>query len=226
MATDFGGNHRLCVYTGPIYPAPLLTQSIRFPLPTFIDLSIHVFVPFFVVLQHMPTPTITDIMCRVGPIVHGLCPTAAPNKGALPRVGEANEHGVRKVDIPALGSLGKYVLGADDVPEPVSQQECTQNSVYNLLRDAATSPPAQRLDFGQLLHVSACRDLDGTTAVAFVLLARGRLRNLRRQSQTSMDLFEMVAVLNVRFTKVVAFMGDGQDKELPPAALVEKEQVD
>ena len=174
----------------------------------------------------MPILVTTDSMCRVGPIVHDLCSTAAANKGALPRVGEANEHGMRKVDIPALASLGKHFLGADDIPEPVSQQKCTQNNVYNLLRDAATSPPAQRLNFGQLLHASACQDLDGTTAVAFVLLARGRLRNLLRQNYHSIDLFEVVAVLNVRFTKFVAFLRDGQDKELPPAALVEKEQVD
>ena len=70
--------------------------------------------------------------------------------------------------------------------------------MYNLLRDAATSPPVQRLDFGNLLHVSARQDLDGTTAVVFVPLARGRLRNLRRQNHHSMDFFEMVAVLNVR----------------------------
>ena len=132
---------------------------------------------------------------------------------------------MRTVDIPALGSLENHILGADDVPEPVSQQTCTQNNVCNLLRDAATSPSAQRLDFGQLLDVSACQELNGTTAVAFVLLARGRLRNPRRQSHHPMDLFEVVGVLNVRFTKRAAFMRDGQDKELPPAALVEKEQV-
>ncbi|CAB1104055.1 unnamed protein product [Ectocarpus sp. CCAP 1310/34] len=32
--------------------------------------------------KHMPILVITYIMCRVGPIVHGLCQTAAPNKGS------------------------------------------------------------------------------------------------------------------------------------------------
>ncbi|CAB1112923.1 unnamed protein product [Ectocarpus sp. CCAP 1310/34] len=66
---------------------------------------------------------------------------------------------------------------------------------------------------------------EGYTAVAFVLLARARLRNLRRQSHHSMDLFEVMAVMNVRLTKLVAFISEGQDKEVPPTVLVEKEQV-
>ena len=165
-------------------------------------------------------------MCRVGPIVHDRCQTAAPNEGVLPRVGEPDEHGMRKVDIPALAPLGNYFLGADQVSEPVPQEKCTQRNVYNLLRDAQTSPPVQRLDFGQLLSVSAWQDREeGTTAVDFVLLARARLRNLRRRSHHSMDLFEVVAVLNVRLTKLVAFISEGQDKEVPPAVLVEEEQM-
>lgn len=176
-------------------------------------------------MQHMPILVITDIMCRVGPIVHGICQTAAPNKGVLPRVGEPDEHGMRKVDIPALAPLGNYFLGADQVSEPVQQEKCTQSNVYNLLRDAQPSPPVQRLDFGQLLSVSAWQDKEGNTAVAFVLLARARLRNLRRQSHHSIDLFEVVAVLNVRLTKLVAFISEGQDEDVPPAVLVEEEQV-
>ncbi|CAB1105581.1 unnamed protein product [Ectocarpus sp. CCAP 1310/34] len=175
---------------------------------------------------HMPILVITDIMGRVGPIVHGLCQTAAPNKGVLPRVGEPDEHGMRTVDIPALAPVGNYFFGADKISKPVPQEKCTRSNVYNLLRDAKPSPAVQRLNFGQLLSASSWQEVEeGDTAVAFVLLARARLRNLRRQSHHSMDLFEVVAVLNVRLTKLVAVIREGQDKELPPTALVEEEQV-
>ncbi|CAB1117156.1 unnamed protein product [Ectocarpus sp. CCAP 1310/34] len=133
---------------------------------------------------------------------------------------------MRTVHIPALAPLGNYFLGADNVSKPVPQERCTRSNVYNLLRDAKPSPAVQRLDFGQLLSVSSLQELEeGDTAVAFVLLARARLRNLCRQSHHSMDLFEVVAALNVRLTKLVTFIRKGQDKELPPTALVEEEQV-
>lgn len=136
-------------------------------------------------LQHMPILVISDIMCRVGPIVYKLCPTAAPEQGVLPRIGEPNQDGMRQVDIPALALLPESNhIGGDEGSQPVVQQEpCDQDNVYNLLRDATTSPPQQLLDFGQLLDVSASsRDVESAggevnsgsfTAINFAFLARG-----------------------------------------------------
>lgn len=177
----------------------------------------------------MPILVITDIMCRVGPLIHKLCPTAAPDNGVLPRVGEPDEDGMRKVDIPALAVLpGNNYSGAGEIPQPeVPQETCEQENVYNLLRDAAPKPPLQRLDFEMLLEVSASRDLSGSgggsvpavdfvllPAVDFVLLARGCLRQLHRHSRHSMDLFEVVAILNARITQVVARIDGGEEMDI------------
>ena len=67
------------------------------------------------------------------------------------------------------------------------------------------------LRFNVWISVSFSAFQNGT-AVAFVLLARARLRNLRRQSHHSIDLFEVVAVLNVRLTKLVAFISEGKTR--------------
>lgn len=173
----------------------------------------------------MPILVVTDIMCRVGPLIHGLCPTAAPNGGALPRIGAPDTEGMCKVDIPALALLpGNNYSGGEEHSQPVVPQEaCEQKNVYNLLRDAAMSPPQQAVDFEQLLAVSASRDPntphDGSlgTATKFVLLARECVRQLQRHSHHSMDLCEVVAVLNVRITQVSQVAADiGKDGD--PAA--------
>lgn len=82
----------------------------------------------------MPILVISDIMCRVGSIVHQRCPTAAPDNGVLPRIGEPDK-GMRQVDIPALASLpGSNFSGAEEDTLPVVEQEpCPQKNVYNLL---------------------------------------------------------------------------------------------
>lgn len=166
----------------------------------------------------MPILVITDIMCRVGPIVHARCPSAAQNRGVLPRIGEPNEHGMRQVHIPDLASLGKHYHSADQGAEPVQQEKCTQKNVYNLLRDSAPAPPAQRLDFGQLLDMSASTGPNKDNAADFVLLARGCLRELHRQSHRSMNLFEVVAVLNARFTNLADIIAQEQQGGPPPTA--------
>lgn len=170
----------------------------------------------------MPILVISDIMCRVGPIVHKMCPTAAPDKGVLPRIGEPDDQGMRQVDIPALASLpGSNFSGAEEATPPVVAQEpCQQQNVYNLLRDAAPSPRQQLLDFEQLLHVSAVNDAGSFTATEFVLLARDCWRQLHRHSHYSLDFFEVVAVLNARITSVAARIGEvGESAEV--AAFVE-----
>lgn len=170
----------------------------------------------------MPILVISDIMCRVGPIVHQRCPTAAPDNGVLPRTGEPDDKGMRQVDIPALASLpGSNFSGAEEDTLPVVEQEpCPQKNVYNLLRDAAPSPRQQQLDFSQLFEVSAVNDAGSFAAAEFVLLARGCWRQLHRHSHYSLDLFEIVAVLNARITKVAACIGEVGDPA-PVAAFVE-----
>lgn len=185
----------------------------------------------------MPILVISDIMCRVGPIVHKLCPTAAPENGVLPRIGEPNLEGMRQVDIPALASLpeSNFCGGEQASQSVVPQEPCDQKNVYNLLRDASTSPPQQLLDFGQLLDLSAssedAKSLSGQSgagevaagsfpAIGFAFLARGCLRQLHRHSHHSMNLYEVVAVLNARITKVAACIGEDGDAA-PVAVFVE-----
>ncbi len=160
----------------------------------------------------MPILVISDIMCRVGPIAHKICPTAAPNNGALPRIGEPDDKGMRQVDIPALASLpGSNFSGAEEAtPQIVPPGPCQQENVYNLLRDSAPSPGQQLLDFDQLLEVSAVNDPASPSAVEFVVRARGCWRQLHMHSHYSLDLFEVVAVLNARITKVAAGTGEVQ----------------
>lgn len=63
-------------------------------------------------------------------------------------------------------------------------------------------------------------DTGSFAAVEFVLLARGCWRQLHRHSHYSLDLFEIVAVLNARITKVAACIGEIGDPA-PVAAFVE-----
>ena len=103
-------------------------------------------------------------MCRLEPILHARCPSAAKDEGALPGIGKANGSNMRTVDIPSLAALGSR---SPDVEErgqgqPVPEEKCTQENVYNVLRDAEPFPSAQqRLDFGQLLDVSARTEASG-----------------------------------------------------------------
>lgn len=50
-------------------------------------------------VQDMPILVYTDNMRRVGPIVYARCPSVAPNRGALPRVWEPNEHYVQQIKV-------------------------------------------------------------------------------------------------------------------------------
>ena len=125
------------------------------------------------------------------------------------------------VNIPSLATL-KARSSLDVVEEqsgqqqPVPEEKCTQENVYNALRDAEPFPSAQqRLDFGQLLDVSARNEArrDSPNAIAsatrFVDLARSCFRELHRKSHFSVSLFEVVAVLHTRLTALAALLKDG-----------------
>eukprot|EP00903_Cladosiphon_okamuranus_P015445 g14265.t1 len=135
---------------------------------------------------------------------------------------------MRQVDIPALASLPgiNYNGGADASHPVVPEKKCQQKNVYNLLRDAAMSPPQQLLDFGQLLDASACDrdalDSDGGSSAAtdFVVLDRDCLRRLHCHNYHSMNLFEIVAVLHARITKEASCIG-GDGDYAPASAFVE-----
>ena len=72
----------------------------------------------------MPILIFTDIMSRVGPVINHRCPTAAPNGGALPRIGEPDAEGVRNVDVPALALLpGTNYSGGEEILQPVVPHE-------------------------------------------------------------------------------------------------------
>ena len=185
-------------------------------------------------MQHLPILVNTDIMCRLGPILHTRCPSAAPNEGALPRtveandsnnmqIGEANGSNTRAaMDIPSLAALQSSCSPSlnEERPEqqqPIPVEKCTQENVYNALRDAEPSPPLQqRLDFGQLLDVSARNEAKrdsasanasvGARAMRFVDLARFCFRELHRRSHFSVGLFEVVAVLHARLTALAAVL--------------------
>ena len=169
-------------------------------------------------------------MCRLGPILHARCPSAAKDGGALPRIGEANGGNLRTVDIPSLAALGSR---SPDVEErgqgqqPVAEEKCTKENAYNVLRDAAPFPSAQqRLDFGQLLDVSARNEAKRDNATQFVHLARSCFRELHRRSHFSIDLFEVVVVLHARITALAALLQDsvvdGGDRDSP--ASIEREE--
>lgn len=121
---------------------------------------------------------------------------------------------MRTVDIPALAALGSR---SPDVEErgqgqgqgqrPVPEERCTQENVYNILRDAAPLPSAQqRLDLGQLLDVSARNETDRDSATRFVHLARSCFRELHRKGHFSVDLFEVVVVLHARLAALAALL--------------------
>ncbi|CAM9172800.1 unnamed protein product, partial [Laminaria digitata] len=109
--------------------------------------------------KHLPILVNTDIMCRLGPILHAHSPSAAKDEGALPRIGDANGGGNKrtaKVDISSLAGLGSRSPETEErrqgqgqqqqpVPQEVEVEEeedekdegkCTQENVCNALRDA------------------------------------------------------------------------------------------
>lgn len=167
----------------------------------------------------MPILVISDIMCPRGTDRAQTLPncgsrewSSSPDWRAQPGRHAPGRH-------PCTGVIaGKQLLWRRR-SFVVLQEPCDQKNVYNLLRDAATSPPQQLLDFGQLLDVSASSEdvesLGGQSdagelaagsfpAIDFVFLARGCWRQLHRHSHHSMNLYVVVAVLNARITQVAA----------------------
>lgn len=138
-------------------------------------------------------------MCRLGPTVAKKLPGVIKDEGALPR----NDAG--KVDIPSLASEGIHVGGGVNVPgKPHAQAKCTQNNVYNVLRDAGLTPRVQRgIDFGALLDLYAKKGEMGVHGKVFAADARTLLRSLRRRARYSVDLMEVVAVVHARVTIIV-----------------------
>lgn len=160
-------------------------------------------------LQHFPILLVTDLMCRLGPIVARKLPGKIIEEGALPRVDD-------KVDIPALAAIGIHGKNEETGRgQPVPQVKCTQENVYNAFHDAQLDPPVQRgTDFAGLLRTSstiAGRNGNPHGAV-FANLAQALLHELYRKSRYSVDLVEVVAVLNARVTAVVAAVEKGLDE--------------
>lgn len=114
--------------------SPPLPRPLRFvPLGSFLMSLLvvvsHVLLPL-ALLQHLPILLVSDLMCKLGPILGRKAPVVVKNNGALPRVGG-------RVDIPGLATLG---TNTGDIPnergQPVHEPKCTQDNVYNALRDA------------------------------------------------------------------------------------------
>lgn len=139
-------------------------------------------------------------------MLHAHCPSAAQTKGVLPRIGEPDDDNMRKVDIPSLAKLGTHVLEEKERGQPVPVEKCTQENVYNVFRDAELLPPVQCLDFGQLLKESAVEAAGRDIATQFVQLAEYCLREVRRKGHYSINLFEVVAILNARIPALVALV--------------------
>lgn len=143
-------------------------------------------------------------MCRLGPIVAKACPVIKDE--GLPREGG-------RVNIPALGTLGIHTGNSGkERGQPVPETKCAQENVYNVLRDAGLDPPVQRgTVFEQLLDVSAAQPAEGMLGVQFADLAKARLRELRRKGRYSVELVEVVAVINARVTALAAVLEADRD---------------
>lgn len=165
-------------------------------------------------LQHLPVLLVTDLMCRLGPSLKKKVPDVFTGEGALPRDADGN------VDIPSLATEGIHVGVGEDAPgNPEVQAECTQENVYNLLRDAGLKPRVQRgTDFRVLLDLYAMHGGMGIYGEGFVSLARTLLRSLRRRSRYSVDLVEVVAVLHARVTVIILWL-ETENLELHGSAL-------
>ena len=154
-------------------------------------------------------------MCRLGPLLHARCPSAAKDEGALPRTGDADGgHGLKAVDIPALATLGSRShdveergQGHGQGQQPVPAEKCTQANAYNVLRGAEPFPSVQqRLDFAQLLDVSARNAGKRDSAARLVHLARSCFRELRRKGHFSASLLEVVVVLHALIAALAALL--------------------
>lgn len=156
-------------------------------------------------------------------------------------MGDANGGDMRAVDIPSLAALGSRSRdveergrgqGQGQGQQPVPEEKCTQENVYNVLHDAAPFPSAQqRMDFGQLLDVSARNDGKRDSATWFVHLARSCFRELHREGHFSVDLFEVVVVLHARVAALAALLQEGAvvddgGRDRPASVEGEGEEVD
>ena len=148
-------------------------------------------------------------MCRLGPTVHSRAPGVIENEGALPRDGAGN------VDIPSLATEGIHVGGSGNGRgKPQSEAKCTQDNVYNVLRDAGLNPRVQRgTDLAALIDLYAREGCNGFYGKSFATLARNLLRSLHGRSRYSVDLMEVVAVLHARVSVIVRMLETEESKE-------------
>lgn len=150
-------------------------------------------------LQHPPILLITDVMCRLAPIIEKRRPGLLENGGALPRIGAPNEDDIRRVDIPSLAIRGTHMLpDPEERGEPSTESASAQEeNVYTVFRDAEPAPGVQRgVDFGLLLKFCSEEERWGAAGSALAELARSELGALNRNSRYSLGLFEVVAVLH------------------------------
>lgn len=155
-------------------------------------------------LQHLPLLLVTDLMCKLGPIVGRKASAIVKNGGALPRVDG-------RVDIPGLAALGTNTQGIpQERGEPVEEPKCTQENVYNALRDAQLDPPVQRgVDFDYLLRQYAEGAGQSEYRQEFTSLARRLLHDLHSKSRYSVELVEVVAVLRARAVAIAQSVESG-----------------
>ncbi|CAB1099649.1 unnamed protein product [Ectocarpus sp. CCAP 1310/34] len=147
-------------------------------------------------------------MRRLGPTVHSRAPGVVENEGALPRDGAGN------VDIPSLATEGVHVGGSGNGRgKPQAEAKCTQDNVYNVLRDVGLNPWVQPgTDFAALIDLYARGGCNGLYGKSFVTLARN-LRSLHGRSRYAVNLMEVVAVLHARVSAIARMLETEESEE-------------